>query len=159
MLEESSFGDRGTRVAKLLVGLLTSRGGILRERPRTGKLGLLGVLGEMKAVSSLMVRAGSRNAGEGERVGFGASDNDLCFKGEDLGWDKAIVPGEPSRLWFEICSDKEPPCGGRPCGPGGTVVVEDMINPGEKESQSGVLTTWRVEEKNVRSFSFGSSAI
>jgi len=92
VLEESSFGDRGTRVAKLLVGLLTSRGGICRERPRTGKFGLLGVIGAQKAVSSLTVRTGSLNAGEGERVGFGASDNERGFEGEDLGREGAMIP-------------------------------------------------------------------
>ena len=106
MIEESSLGESGTRVAKLLVGLLTSRGGIWRERPRTGKFGLLGVVGEIKALSSLTVRAGSRKAGEGERVGFGASDNDRGFEGDDFGRDGVMIPVEEggSRFSFEVRS-------------------------------------------------------
>lgn len=39
----------------------------------------------MKAVSSFTVLACSLKAGEGERVGFGASDNDRGFEGENFG--------------------------------------------------------------------------
>lgn len=46
MIEESSFGDRGTRLVKLAVlVLLMSLGGICRLKPRWGTFGLLGVIG------------------------------------------------------------------------------------------------------------------
>lgn len=48
----------------------------------------------MKALSSLTVRVGSRKAGEGERVGLGASDSDRGLEGDDLGWDKSIIAAE-----------------------------------------------------------------
>lgn len=48
-------------------------------------------MGEAKAVSSLTVPADSRIAGDGDRVGFGASDNDRGFEGDDLSWEEAMT--------------------------------------------------------------------
>jgi hypothetical protein len=88
------------------------------------------------------VRLVSRNAGDGERVGLGASNKARGFEGEDLGCDKAMAKaeGETSRLWCEMCSVKEVACSGSPCGPSGTVVVEDnedMVEP-ERRTERGI---------------------
>lgn len=71
VLRESSCGERGTRAAKCAgLGIGDSRGGICRDRPRERKSGLRGVLGLATIVwSSLDMRAGSRNFGEGSRRG------------------------------------------------------------------------------------------
>lgn len=71
MLRESSCGERGTRAAKCAgLSIGDSRGGICRDRPRERKSGLRGVLGLATIVwSSLDMRAGSRNFGEGSRRG------------------------------------------------------------------------------------------
>ena len=88
MIVESSFGDRGTRFRRFVVRfavleLVVSRGGICRLRPRGGRLGRFGVIGKgATCVSSLDVFAGSRNAGDGESVGFSSrEDHDLVFGG------------------------------------------------------------------------------
>jgi hypothetical protein len=67
----SSCGERGTRAAKCAgLGMGDSRGGICSERPRERKSGLRGVLGLATMVwSSLDMRAGSRNFGEGSSRG------------------------------------------------------------------------------------------
>lgn len=111
----------------MLVGLLTSRGGICRDRPRTGKFDLFGVLGEANAVSSLVVRKGSLSAGDGESVGFGTSDNDRAFVGEDLHGEEAIIPSGTSCVCFGTSSVRELPWDGIADKPTGTVVVDDMI--------------------------------
>lgn len=107
----------------------------------------------MKAVSSLTVRLASRNAGDGERVGLGASDMDRGFEGEDLGCDKAMakLSGDTSRFCCEMCSVKEVAWSGSPCGPSGIVVVkeEDMIQPERKKIQMSFLISkkhgrWKV---------------
>ena len=56
--------------------------GICRDNPRLWKLGLLGVTGLAMARSSFDTFDGSRNAGEGESVGFGASESDRVLDGE-----------------------------------------------------------------------------
>lgn len=50
--------------------------GICRDKPRLWKLGRLGVTGLVTARSSFDTFIGSRNAGDGERVGLGASERD-----------------------------------------------------------------------------------
>jgi len=108
----------------------------------------------MKEVSSLTMRPASRNAGEGERVGLGASDKDRGFEGEDLCCDKAMakVSGETSWLCCEMCSVKEVACSGSPCGPSGTVVVkeEDMMRPARKEFQMSWLISWKHDTRKSR---------
>jgi hypothetical protein len=71
VLRASSWGERGTRAAKCAgLGIGDSRGGICKERPLARKSGLRGVLGlAMMVWSSLDMRAGSRNFGEGSRRG------------------------------------------------------------------------------------------
>lgn len=73
VLRASSCGERGTRAAKcagLGMGMGMSRGGICKERPLERKSGLRGVLGPATMVwSSLDIRAGSLNFGEGSRRG------------------------------------------------------------------------------------------
>ena len=72
-VEESSLGDNGARrirfVLKLAVlELLVSCRGSWRDKPR-GTLGRCGVTGSpVTKVSSFVIFAGSKNAGEGERV-------------------------------------------------------------------------------------------
>jgi hypothetical protein len=56
--------------------------GICRDSPRPWKLGRLGVTGLATARSSFDTFDGSRNAGEGESVGFGASERDRVLDGE-----------------------------------------------------------------------------
>lgn len=152
VLDESSLGDKGTREAKLLVGLLTSRGGIWRERPRPGKFGLLGVLGEAKPVSSLALGTFSLNAGDGERVGLGASDNDRGFD-EDRNWEGALRSSGTSCVCFEICFGTELLCDGSPCEPNGTVVVEDIVggikhNPAFSVSMQWIILLSRYKSSN-----------
>jgi hypothetical protein len=70
VLRASSCGDRGTRAAKCAgLGIGDSRAGIWRERPLERKSGLRGVLGLAMVWSSLDMRAGSRNFGEGSSRG------------------------------------------------------------------------------------------
>lgn len=71
VVEESSFGDKGTRFTNFAVlVLLMSRGGICRLKPRAGKSGLLGVTGlGAKQVSSFEVFLGSWKDGDGESTG------------------------------------------------------------------------------------------
>jgi hypothetical protein len=56
--------------------------GICRDKPRLWKLGRLGVTGLATARSSFDTFMGSRNAGEGESVGLGASERDRVLDGE-----------------------------------------------------------------------------
>lgn len=52
--------------------------GMCRDNPRAWNDDLRGVLGPAMAVSSFDTRRnGSRKAGEGESIGFGASESDL----------------------------------------------------------------------------------
>jgi hypothetical protein len=69
VLRASSCGERGTRAAKWAgLGIGDSRKGIWSERPRDRKSGRRGVLGCATSVwSSLDLRAGSWNLGEGDR--------------------------------------------------------------------------------------------
>lgn len=71
MLCGSSCGESGTRAAKCAgLGIGISRVGICRESPLERNSGLRGVLGlAVMAWSSLDVRVGSRNFGDGSRTG------------------------------------------------------------------------------------------
>lgn len=85
VVEESSFGDRGTRFSSFAVlVLLMSRGGICRLKPRVGRSGLLGVTGlGAKQVSSFEVFLGSRKDGEGESTGtISLADHALGLDGD-----------------------------------------------------------------------------
>lgn len=64
-------------------GDMRSRGGIWRERPR-GKAGLRGVTGlSPRALSSFDFRfSGSRNLGDGDKVGGPPSERDRAFEGD-----------------------------------------------------------------------------
>ena len=66
------------------LGDIRSRGGICKERPRKGKAGRRGVVGEsLIALSSFDVRfSGSLNFGDGDRVGGPPSDNERTFDGD-----------------------------------------------------------------------------
>lgn len=66
------------------LGDIRSRGGICNARPRIGKAGRRGVLGEsLIAMSSFDCRfSGSLNLGDGDRVGGPPSDNDRAFAGD-----------------------------------------------------------------------------
>ena len=66
------------------LGDVRSRGGICKERPRSGKAGRRGVVGEsLIALSSFDVRfSGSLNFGDGDRVGGPPSDNERAFDGD-----------------------------------------------------------------------------
>jgi hypothetical protein len=63
---------------------IRSRGGICSERPRKGNAGRLGVVGlSPRALSSLdFLFSGSRNLGEGDRVGGPPSDSERAFDGD-----------------------------------------------------------------------------
>lgn len=67
-----------------VLGGIRSRGGICKERPRSGKAGRRGVVGlSLKELSSLAFRfSGSRNFGDGERVGGPPSDSERAFEGD-----------------------------------------------------------------------------
>lgn len=98
VVEESSFGDRGTRFANFAVlVLLMSRGGICRLKPRAGKSGLLGVTGlGAKQVSSFEVFLGLWKDGDGESTGA------ISFGDHALGLDG---DGECTAGKFELaCS-------------------------------------------------------
>ena len=66
------------------LGDIRSRGGICKERPRIGKAGRRGVVGEsLIALSSFDSRfSGSLNFGDGDRAGGPPSDNDRAFEGD-----------------------------------------------------------------------------
>jgi hypothetical protein len=66
------------------LGDIRSRGGICNERPRSGKAGRRGVVGESSiALSSFDFRfSGSLNLGDGDRVGGPPSDNERTFDGD-----------------------------------------------------------------------------
>lgn len=79
VLRASSCGERGTRAAKWAgLGIGVSREGICSERPLARKSGRRGVLGLATCSSSLDMRAGSRNLGDGSRRGV-LSDRDRAF--------------------------------------------------------------------------------
>lgn len=69
-MEESSFGESGTRLVKLaMLVLLMSLGGICKLKPRGRVFGLLGVTGLIGTLmSSFDLLKGSTNKGEGESV-------------------------------------------------------------------------------------------
>jgi hypothetical protein len=71
VLRESSWGERGTRAAKCAgLGIGVSREGICSDRPLDRSSGRRGVRGFAIMVwSSLDVRRGSRNLGDGSRCG------------------------------------------------------------------------------------------
>lgn len=83
VVDESSCGDRGTRLTSFAVlVLLISRGGICRLKPRAGKSGLLGVTGlGPTQVSSFEVFLGSLKDGEGDSTGV------ISFVDHALGLD------------------------------------------------------------------------
>jgi hypothetical protein len=70
--------------------------GICRESPRLWKLGRLGVTGLATARSSFDTFVGSRNAGDGESVGVGASERDRVLDGEREA---------PSAPWYRMRVD------------------------------------------------------
>lgn len=80
MLCASSCGERGTRAAKCAgLGIGASRGGICSESPLVRKSGRRGVLGVGTILwSSLDMRAGSRNFGDGSSRGV-LSESDRAF--------------------------------------------------------------------------------
>lgn len=78
MCEASSLGDRGMRLL-VVADNGCSFGGIVSDSPRICVDVLLGVVGLSNTVSSLDNRRGSRNAGDGERTGLGASERDRGF--------------------------------------------------------------------------------
>ena len=100
VLRESSCGERGTRAAKCAgLGMGSSRAGICKESPLDRKSGRLGVLGlAMTAWSSLDVRAGSLNFGDGSNRRIvsererALGDRDFC--GVCTGW-ASIAPSSP----------------------------------------------------------------
>ena len=70
------------------LGDIRSRGGIWSERPRSGKPGRLGVVGEAPiALSSFDFRfSGSLNLGDGIKAGGPLSDNERALDGDlDVG--------------------------------------------------------------------------
>jgi hypothetical protein len=77
VLRASSCGESGTRAAKCAgLGIGASRGGICSESPLERKSGRRGVLGLTR--SSLDMRAGSRNFGDGSNRGV-LSERDRAF--------------------------------------------------------------------------------
>lgn len=73
------MGERGTLELDIEARLAPTSFCICSDKPRVGKLGRFGVVGLEKVSSLDTRRAGSRNAGEGDSVGLGASDNDRGF--------------------------------------------------------------------------------
>jgi len=67
-----------------VLGVIRSRGGIFKERPRSGKAGRRGVVGlSLIALSSCDLRfSGSRNFGDGDRVAGPPSDRERAFEGD-----------------------------------------------------------------------------
>lgn len=61
-----------------------SRAGTCKERPRTGKAGRRGVIGlSFISLSSFdFLFSGSRNLGDGDKVGGPPSDSDRAFEGD-----------------------------------------------------------------------------
>jgi hypothetical protein len=83
--EWSNFGDKGTRLIYAgELGDIRSRAGICRERPRSGKAGRRGVVGlSLNALSSCdFLFSGSRNFGDGDRVGGPPSERERAFEGD-----------------------------------------------------------------------------
>ena len=97
--EWSSLGDKGTRLMYACVlGDMRSRAGICKERPRSGKAGRRGVVGvSLRALSSCaFFFSGSRNLGDGDRVGGPPSERDLAFEGDREAVLRPVVPGPSS---------------------------------------------------------------
>jgi len=67
-----------------VLGDMRSRAGICKERPRSGKAGRRGVVGvSLSALSSCdFFFSGSRNLGDGDRVGGPLSERDRAFEGD-----------------------------------------------------------------------------
>ena len=73
------MGDKGSLELNSVAGLPSPSRWICSDRPRPVRDGLVGVVG-LENVSSLDTRLpGSRNAGDGDRVGFGASERERGF--------------------------------------------------------------------------------
>jgi hypothetical protein len=86
-----------------VLGDMKSRAGICKESPR-GKDGLRGVVGlssspSPRPLSSFdFLFSGSRNLGDGDRVGGPPSDRDLTFDGDREAVRRWGVPGSFSTL-------------------------------------------------------------
>lgn len=78
--EASNLGERGALELESKAGVAPRSCCICSDKPRFGNIGLFGVVGLEKVSSLETRRAGSRNAGEGDRVGLGASDSDRGFE-------------------------------------------------------------------------------
>jgi len=77
-----------------VLGDIRSRGGICNERPRKGKAGRRGVVGlSLKELSSLDFRlSGSRNLGDGDKVGWPPSESERAFEGDRDVVLRSVVP-------------------------------------------------------------------
>lgn len=85
-------------------------------------------------MSSFTVCDGSLNAGEGERLGLGASESDRGFGGEGIGRKGAVLAARGPETCSEPCSVEEVPCDRSPRGISLIVAVDDMVkNLGEDE--------------------------
>lgn len=143
--DASSLGDKGTRVLDNVAGLPPPSFCIWRERPRLGNMGRLGVLGLEKESSFDTRRAGSRNAGDGDSVGFGASLKERGF-GEFtpvLSDDEEVgVLSPSSNFWVKA---DFPEVEARCCS---AMAVIDMSSPGRRGSgwygrAVGTTCLWR----------------
>jgi hypothetical protein len=93
--EWSSFGDKGTRlIYAWVLGDIRSRAGICKERPRNGWAGRRGVVGlSLSALSSwAFFFSGSRNFGDGDKVGGPPSERERAFEGDR---EAVLLPGVP----------------------------------------------------------------
>jgi hypothetical protein len=105
------LGERGAAAVNGPLELpKTSFCGICKDRPRRWIGGRFGVEGPETAESSLLIRgAGSRKAGEGDKVGRGASERDRGFGG--LFWEVRRDVGVLSPSLKSICPGPGVFCG------------------------------------------------